>query len=197
MFVIGEAVVDNAVARASFCCDLQKCKGACCTLEGGRGAPLEDDEVLEIEKAYPIVRQYLDERSIRTIEKEGLYEGSPGNYATTCVEHRQCVFVYFEDGIARCSFERAFREGKLEWRKPLSCHLFPLRIRRGEWETLRYEMIDQCAPGRARGAAEAVKLYQFLREALIRKYGERWYAKLQSVCQELNAVSSTSKTVEP
>lgn len=196
MFTIGEAVVDNAVAQATFCCDLRRCKGACCTLEGGRGAPLEDDEVLEIQKAYPIVRQYLDERSIRTIERDGLYEGSPGNYATTCVEHRQCVFVYFEEGIARCSFERAYLNGEIEWRKPLSCHLFPIRVRRGEREVLRYEMIDECAAGRSRGAAENIKLYEFLREALIRKFGEHWYKKLKEVCERMNATPTSRRAHE-
>jgi hypothetical protein len=188
MFVIGEAVIDDAVGSASFCCDLKKCKGACCCIEGGRGAPLEDDEVLEIEKAYPVVMQYLREKSIRTIEASGLYEGSPGNFATTCIDHRECVFVYFEDGIARCSFERAFEEGKTDWRKPISCHLFPIRIRKFGQDFVRYEQIDECRPGRESGKLHEVKLVDFLKDPLVRRYGEAWYNKCVERCSFENKV---------
>ena len=183
MFVIGEAVIDDAVGTASFCCDLKKCKGACCCIEGGRGAPLEDDEVLEIENAYPIVKQYLSEKSIRTIEVSGMYEGSAGNFATTCIDHRECVFVYFEDGIARCSFERSYEEGKIDWRKPISCHLFPIRIRKLGQDFVRYEQIEECQGGRVSGEVHNVKLSDFLKDPLIRKYGEAWYKKFLYRCK--------------
>jgi len=188
MFVIGEAVIDDAVGTASFCCDLKKCKGACCCIEGGRGAPLEDDEVLEIENAYPIVKQYLSENSIRTIEASGLYEGSPGNFATTCIDHRECVFVYFEDGIARCSFERAYEEAKTDWRKPISCHLFPIRVRTFGQDIVHYEQIDECEAGRAKGASDDVQLVDFLKDPLIRKYGKAWYKKFLDRCTAGNEV---------
>src|SRR5512134_1501010 len=118
MFIIGEAVIDDVVAHASFRCDLGACKGACCAIAGGRGAPLEDDEVLELQKAFPIVKAYLSERSLRTIEAAGAYEGVPGDFATTCIDDRECVFVYYDNGVAQCSFERAYSEGKTDWRKP-------------------------------------------------------------------------------
>jgi hypothetical protein len=101
MFVIGEAVIDEAAGRASFCCDLPACHGACCTIPGARGAPLEDDEVLEIAKAFPAARQFLGEKSLRAIASLGLTEGSAGDFATSCIDGQECVFVYFEDGIAR------------------------------------------------------------------------------------------------
>jgi len=183
MFVIGEAVIDDAVAQASFCCNVRKCKGACCCIEGGRGAPLEDDEVLEIEKAYPVVKEYLSKQSNAVIETSGMYEGAPGTFATMCIDHRQCVFVYFEDGIARCSFERAYEEGKIEWRKPLSCHLFPIRIRGFGKDFLSYEMIDECQAGRELGMAKQIKLHDFLKEPLTRKYGENWYNSFVSMCR--------------
>ncbi|MER3524328.1 MAG: DUF3109 domain-containing protein [Ignavibacteria bacterium] len=185
MFVIGEAVVDNAVAHASFCCDLERCKGACCTLEGGRGAPLEDDELLEIEKAYPIVKRYLDDTHIQTIESKGFYEGSPGDYTTMCVEHGACVFVFRENGIAHCSFEKAYLNGETEWRKPISCHLFPLRVRRRGRDFLRYDVIDECAAGRQRGEQEQIALSVFLREALTRKYGRAWYEQFKRMCERV------------
>ena len=184
MFVIGEAVIDDAVAEASFCCDLGVCKGGCCCIDGGRGAPLEDDEVLEIKKAYPMVRQYLGERSIRAIESSGMYEGTPGDFTTACIDEKECVFVSFDDGIAKCSFERAFVDGRIDWRKPISCHLFPLRIRSSGQDFVRYERIDECAGGQKRGELHQVKLADFLRDALIRKYGERWYAKFRASCEK-------------
>ena len=183
MFVIGEAVIDDEVAHASFCCDLVTCKGACCTLEGGRGAPLEDDEVLEIEKAYPIVKHYLDEKNITTIEESGFVDGSPGDFATNCINNHECVFTYIDDGIAKCSFEKAYLNGELDWRKPISCHLFPIRIRRGGSDTVRYEQIAECSGGRTHGELKDIKLHDFLRDPLVRKYGKRWYESFVLSCK--------------
>jgi hypothetical protein len=185
MFVIGEAVIDDTVGHVSFCCDLHACKGACCCISGGRGAPLDDGEVREIEKAYPIVKQYLSEKSTQTIETSGLVDGGPGDYATACVDEKECVFVFFDDGIAKCSFERAWQEGKISWRKPISCHLFPIRFHTMEGEYLRYVQIEECAGGRERGAVEKVKLVEFLREPLIRRYGEDWYKQLLAACSTI------------
>ena len=183
MFIIGEAVIDETVGRAHFRCDVEKCRGACCCIVGGRGAPLEDDEVLEVRKAYPVVKQYLPERSIRVIGAAGMVEGGPGNFATPCIDSRECVYVVFEDGIARCVFEKAFAEGKIDWRKPLSCHLFPVRVRPSMQDLVSYEEIDECLPGRMRGNAEAVRLVDFLKDPLIRRYGEEWYRNLALHCK--------------
>ncbi len=182
MFIVGEAAVEDDVRSTSFCCDLQACKGACCCIAGGRGAPLENDEVLEVKKAYPFVRPYLSERSIRTIERTGLVEGTPGDYVTPCIDERECVFVFFENGIARCGFEKAFEDGKTDWRKPISCHLFPIRIRSFGQDLVWYDRIDECEGGRKRGEQEHVMLHAFLREALTRKYGAQWYETFVERC---------------
>ena len=184
MIIVGEAVVDDNVGSASFCCDLPSCKGACCTLEGARGAPLEDSEVAEIERAFPFVRQYLPGPSLRTIESAGLVEGHRGDFATRCVGERECVFAYFEEGIARCSFERAYLEGLTHWRKPLSCHLFPIRVRHFGRDFVRYEQIDECSAGRERGEREQVRLYDFLKTPLARKYGDQWYQSFRERCDQ-------------
>lgn len=179
MFVIGEAVIDDTVGHVAFCCDLHVCKGACCCISGGRGAPLQDEEVREIKKAYPIVKQYLSEKSVQTIETFGLVDGMPGDHATMCVEQRECVFVYFDDdGIAKCSFERAWQEGKIDWRKPISCHLFPIRVHRLGRDFLRYVEIEECAGARKRGQAEKVELIRFLKDPLVRRFGDAWYQEL-------------------
>jgi hypothetical protein len=185
MFIIGEAVIDDVVGSASFCCDLKKCKGACCTLPGGRGAPLEDDEVVKLQRSYPSARQYLSQRSIDAIEAMGIVEGAEGGYATTCIDNRDCVFVYYDDDVAKCSLERAYEEGKTDWRKPVSCHLFPLRIRTFGQDFVRYEEIDECKPGRMLGDQEHVKLYDFLKAPLTRKYGETWYQRFADRCKSL------------
>ena len=184
MFVIGEAVIDDAARGTSFCCDLRACKGACCTLPGGRGAPLEDDEVLEIAKAYPVAQQFLSDRHIKVVAVQGQTEGTAGVVASPCVDERECAYAFFEEGIAKCSFERAFERGLTDWRKPISCHLFPIRIRHFGTDFLRYEEIDECAPGRENGGLQQVMLYDFLREPLIRKYGEAWYTRFARYCRK-------------
>jgi hypothetical protein len=192
MFIVGEAVIDDDVARAPFCCDLAVCKGACCSLAGGRGAPLEDAEVIEIERAYPLVKRYLPEHHIHTIETEGLVEGRPGDFATVCISERECVFAYFEEDVAQCGFEKAFLDGHTGWRKPLSCHLFPIRVRKFGREFIRYEQIEECRAGRARGEKERIQLYDFLRTSLVRNYGESWYESFRALCktQTVNRASS-------
>ncbi len=177
MFVIGKATVDDDVMQAAFCCDLAVCKGVCCCIEGGRGAPLEDGEVREIEKAFPVIRRFLSPASLRAIEAGGLVEGAPGDYVTMCVDRKECVFAYFEDGTARCSFERAFEEGLNDWPKPISCHLFPIRADGSGGNHLRYERIEECHSGRRRGESRRIMLCTFLKDPLIRKFGRPWYEK--------------------
>ena len=175
MFLIGEVIVEERVAREDFACDVVQCKGACCTLAGGRGAPLQDDELKELERAFPAARKFLSEHHLQTIERHGLYEGEPGAYATTCVDENACAFVYYQEGIARCSFEKAFFNGETSWRKPRSCHLFPVRISKNVRETMRYEEIPECSSGLANGRDKHIPLYEFLKDALVQKYGQAWY----------------------
>ncbi len=185
MFIIGEAVIDDEVGKESFCCDLRECKGACCTLPGSRGAPLEDNEVLELRKAYPGAKQYLSQRNIDFIETHGMVDGISGSYATTCIEDRDCVFVYYDDDVAKCSLERAYEEGRTEWRKPLSCHLFPIRVRTFGQSSLRYERLAECEPGRTLGQTQGVKLRDFLKVALVRRFGAEWYRSFLDRCRTI------------
>jgi hypothetical protein len=185
MIIVDNTFVDEAVTSSAFCCDLQACKGACCCLEGGRGAPLTDEEVPLIAAAFPFAKQYLGGRSLQVIEEDGLVEGWSGSYATPCIDHRECAFVYFDEGIARCAFERAYTEGKTDWRKPLSCHLFPVRVRHVGQTFLRYEQMAECRPARERGAASHITLVDFLKDPLIRAFGEPWYRRLRDQHTEM------------
>ncbi len=184
MFTIGEIHVEEEVAGVRFACNLSACKGACCTLEGGRGAPVTDLEVEEMRKALPAVEKYLPAAHREVIARKGVVDGFEGNYATHCYRDRACVFVYYEGGIAKCAFERAFLNGEIEWRKPLSCHLFPIRSSNGLMKKLRYEEISECAPAVVRGGTERIPLYRFLKDALVRAYGEAWYDDFARTCDE-------------
>lgn len=174
------------LATSRFACDTAGCRGACCTMPGGRGAPIEESEIPEIEKAFHTVRKHLPEEHLQVIDEYGLFEGMPGMRTTMCVDEKACVFSYFEDGVARCGFERAYLEGESSWRKPLSCHLFPLKIRSAEQDVLQYEQIAECRAGREKGARSQIYLYEFLKVPLVRKYGEAWYESFRSACIEAN-----------
>jgi hypothetical protein len=182
MLEIRQTIIDDNIPRIKFACNLSACKGACCTLAGGAGAPLADDELKQIDRAFPIIESSLPKEHLETIAQFGFYEGKSGSYTTMCFNNRACVFVLYEDGIARCAFEKAFGEGKLKWKKPLSCHLFPIRVSRGVSELLRYERIAECDVARARGQNEKIFLSNFLKEPLIRAFGLAWYEDFQLTC---------------
>jgi hypothetical protein len=193
MFVIEEIVVEDTVARTQFHCDLARCKGACCTVEGGRGAPLLDHEVLELEAVLPHVRKYLSADHLNVVENKGIFEGPPGDMVTTCFNHQACVFVMMDDGIAKCAIEYAFFRGEVRWRKPLSCHLFPIRIRHFGGSILYLEEFSECAPAIEKGKHESRPLYDFLKEALVRAYGAEWYKKFRDACVFIDRNSSSRR----
>lgn len=182
MFTIGEIFVDSSVVATKFACDLNACKGACCTFPGGRGAPLNDDEIPEIERAFPIIKEYLPNEHRSVIEREGLVDGIKGNYATQCVEGKACVFVYYDGDIAKCSFERAFYEKKIAWQKPISCHLFPLRIRKDGSE-IHYEYFGECEPALSKGKQENINLIHFVSASLERAFGKEWTDQLNNTIE--------------
>jgi len=187
MFIIAETLIDREIPRAHFSCDVQSCKGACCSIEGGRGAPLEEAEIAEITTAFPVIRKYLSQEHLRVMDKSGLFEGPVGSRATVCVDQKACVFAYFEDGIARCSIERGYLNGEIAWRKPISCHLFPIRVSRFGPDVLRYEKIDECRAGRAKGEGDGTTLVEFLKDPLVRKYGKQWYDSFHEKCESVPA----------
>ena len=177
MFVIGEISVDESVSTTKFACDLEQCKGACCTFDGGRGAPLRDEEVVEIEMAFPLVESMLPEEHREVVRRQGLIDGTAGNYATQCVDGKACVFVIYEDGIAKCAIERAYFDGKIQWRKPISCHLFPIRI---GWDgnESHFEHFSECAPALRKGAYENIGVHRFAKDSLTRAFGPEWTEQL-------------------
>jgi hypothetical protein len=193
MFAVSEILVSDAVLDAPFACHLGRCLGACC-VHGDRGAPLEPDERAELERALPVVASALRPEALRVIEKDGVWvEDQPGHYGTACVDGRECVFVVYEGDakrpVAKCALQQAYHAGRLDFEKPISCHLFPIRIEEvGGTDVLNYEQIDLCAPAVTQGRRAGVQLYDFLRDPLTRKYGAEWYEAFRAACIERAAV---------
>ena len=177
MFIIDEIAVDDSVTETKFSCDLNVCKGACCTFPGGRGAPLLDDEVRAIEDVFPVIKEFLPQEHRKTIERYGLVDGTQGNFATQCVDGKACVFVYYDGDIAKCSFERGYYEKKTTWQKPISCHLFPLRIR-NDGKEIHYEYFSECEPALEKGKIENISVHRFVSTPIQRALGETWYRHL-------------------
>jgi len=181
MIEIGRTILSQAIFDQHFVCDLLKCKGACC-VEGDSGAPLTPEEANIIEKEYPNFEKYLPEHHKKEIQKQGFSMiDEDGDLVTPLVNKRQCAYSFHdENGILKCSIEKAFFEGKSQFRKPVSCHLFPIRITEYKrFDAINYQELDICKPGRECGKSQKVKLYRFLKEPLIRKYGEEWYKEVE------------------
>jgi len=175
---IDGVLVNKDILSVKFTCDLSKCKGACCTLESEYGAPVTEEEIKRIDEILDIIWEDLPETSRWIIEKEGFYEIKGGELLLRSVENKDCVFVYRENGIAKCAIEKAFLEGKLDFRKPISCHLFPIRVTNFGGDVLRYEEYSECAPALELGKKTNLSVGQFCKDALVRAYGEEWYDKL-------------------
>lgn len=180
MILVENAVISDDIKEQFFVCDLSKCKGACC-VEGDLGAPLAEDELGQLDSVIDEVKPYMSEPGRKALEKHGPYLfDEEGDYSTTTVNGKECAFaVYDERGILKCAIEQAWLAGKINWRKPISCHLYPIRVTKyDEFEALNYHRWQICAPACDHGQQLGVPVYKFLKEALIRKYGEEWYAQL-------------------
>jgi hypothetical protein len=168
------------VLEAFFACDLRACRGACCVVGVG-GAPLEPGERTELEAILPVIWDRLRPEAQDVIARLGLVEPDESGWALRTVpEDGACVLAVFEGPIARCAVESAYQEGQIPFRKPISCHLYPIRVQyhRGR-EYLTYEQVPICEPGRRRGEREGIRLLDFLREALLRRWGPAWYERLR------------------
>ena len=186
MLEIGKTIVSFDVLKEHFLCDLVKCKGACC-VEGDSGAPLTDEEAIIIEEIYPIVEPYMTPEGKMVVAHQGSsMVDSDGDLVTPLVNNRECAFTYKDErGIVKCSIEKAFLDGKIDFRKPVSCHLFPIRITEYKrFDAVNYQELKICKPGRECGRGQQLPLYQFLKEPLIRKYGKEWYEQLSFAAAE-------------
>ena len=175
MIQIGDVVVSLDVFQEKFLCNLDVCKGECC-IEGDAGAPVELEEVEKLEEVLPVIWDELAPEARAIIEKQGVV-----------YTDEDCVFTcYDEKGCCYCAIEKAYREGKTDFYKPVSCHLYPIRIGDyGPYKAVNYHRWDVCKAAVLLGKKENLPVYQFLKEPLIRKFGEEWYEELEVVAEEL------------
>lgn len=186
MLQIDDTIISLDVLEERFVCDLTVCKGACC-VEGDDGAPLEVEEVKIIEDLLPLIWDDLSDASKEVINLQGVsYIDDDGEPVTSIVNGKECVFTYFDqDGVCKCAIEKAFREGKTDFYKPISCHLYPVRLQKyNNYTAVNAHRWSVCSCARKLGSKLGVPVYKFLKEPLVRKFGEAWYDQLEIAAEE-------------
>ncbi len=198
MIAIGKTLISEEVIEKQFICDLNACKGACC-VKGDYGAPLEDEELPMIEAVYEKVKPYMRKEGIAAVEKQGKYLRYEKNeWVTPLVKGKECAYVYFEDTIAKCAIEKAYYDGKIDWKKPISCHLYPIRLtkQKNGYEAINYDRWNICNPACKLGKSLQVPVFKFLKESLIRRYGEDWYIELELAAHLIEEQQEMNKEEE-
>jgi len=183
MFQLGKTIVSEEIIEKDFVCNLSACKGACC-VDGEAGAPLEAEEAKILEEIYPKVKPFLREEGIAVIEKEGVWvTGDFGELETPLINNADCAYVIFDEKkTALCGIEEAYNSGEIGWKKPLSCHLYPIRVKDySEFSAVNYHKWEICDDACSLGKELQVPVYKFVKQALIRKFGQNWYNELEKV----------------
>ena len=186
MFQLGKTIVSEEILERDFVCNLSACKGNCC-IDGDAGAPLSAEETKIMEEIYPKVKPYLRPEGIAAIEAQGTWvKGEDGDFETTLIEGKDCAYVIFDGATALCGIEQAYNEGIVSWKKPVSCHLYPIRVKDfSEFTAVNYDKWDICNDACTLGKELQVPVYKFVKEALVRRFGEDWYLELERVALDL------------
>ncbi|MEH6304823.1 DUF3109 family protein [Olivibacter sp. CPCC 100613] len=185
MIEVSDVLVNEKIIKEQFVCNLNRCKGACC-VEGDSGAPLDQHELAILAEIYPKVKPFMTLKGIETVENNGTHVvDEEGDLTTPCVDgNKECAYVTWENGITKCAIEIAHQRGLINWKKPISCHLYPIRITKyPEFDVLNYDRWHICHDACSYGRELKVPVYRFLKEPLIRKYGEEWYKELEEAAQ--------------
>jgi len=183
MIVLQHTVISDDIKDKFFVCNLDKCKGACC-VEGDLGAPLEEEELQLLQDNYEHIKPYLSQAGQQAIAEQGLYiKDWEDDFSTTTINDRECAYAIYDENLTlKCGIEQAYLDGKINWKKPISCHLYPIRITKYDgFEALNYDKWEICNPACGFGTDLGVRVYKFLKEPLIRKYGEEWYQDLEDL----------------
>ena len=184
MIAVGGVLLSDEVIEENFVCDLLKCKGGCC-VDGDSGAPLTKEETKTIAKIYPKIKSYLSAEYIAEVEKQGTHVmDDEYGYVTPTINGGICVYAYTDElGIVKCAIEKAYNDGVVDFKKPISCHLYPIRIKQlPGYEAVNYEPRPTlCRPACKQGNKLKVPVYKFLKEPIIRKFGEDFYKELDAV----------------
>ncbi len=192
MIIIQDKLVSDEIVEEHFVCNLDACKGACCW-EGDAGAPLEGSELPILDAIFEKTRPFLSEKGIAAIEAQGKYvlEKSDNSWATTLIDNGPCAYMTLDSaGKAACGIEQAFLAGAHDFKKPISCHLYPIRVEKNEetgFEALNYHQWDICAAACVHGKSLKVPVYEFLKEPIIRQYGADFYEELSGVGEAIRA----------
>ena len=187
MIELGDKVVSLDIVREKFICDLAKCKGICC-VQGESGAPMEDDEVELLEAEYEKIKPFLREEGRKAVKEQGTSVRDADQEMVTPLINRkfECAYALLENGIARCGIEKAWEAGATSFRKPVSCHIYPIRVK--NYQSLRavnYDRWKVCDPARVLGETENMPVYRFVKTAIERKFGADFYQKLQIISENL------------
>ena len=183
MFQLGKTIVSEDIIEKDFVCNLSACKGACC-VDGDAGAPLDDEETKILDDIYLKVRPFLRKEGVEVLDAQGAWvKTSYGELETPLINGAECAYVIFDDkNTALCGIEEAYNQGEISWKKPVSCHLYPIRVKDySEFSAVNYEKWEICDDACTLGKELQVPIYKFVKEALIRKFGEDWYAELEKV----------------
>ncbi len=192
MIIIQDILVSDDVIEKQFLCNLKSCKGACCW-EGDWGAPLLEEEKAILDEDYPKIKSYLTEEGREVIEKQGayVYNEEPAEFGTSLISNKACAFMTKDElGIAHCGIEQAHNDGVIEFKKPISCHLYPLRVSKDErigFEALNYDRWDICNAACSLGKKEQLPVYIFVQDAIKRKYGDDFYDELHAAATHLGS----------
>ena len=187
MLQIQDTLVSFDVVEKEFICDLEACRGACC-IEGDAGAPIDEEERRKLKEVLPVIWNDLTPAAHRVIEEQGVaYIDQEGDVVTSIVNGKDCVFTcYGANGMCYCAIEKAYKEGRIDFYKPISCHLYPIRTKKySGFTAVNYNRWDVCKAAVLLGRKENLPVYRFLKEPLIRKFGEDWYAELELVAEEM------------
>lgn len=181
MIEIGNAIVSLDVFERKFVCNIKACKGQCC-IDGDAGAPVDKDELDILDDIFEDVKPYLRKEGVEAIKKQGKYvQDWDGEFVTPLINDKECAYVTFDtNGNASCGIEQAYNDGKISFKKPISCHLYPIRVSKYQnFDALNYHEWEICSDACSLGSELGVYVFDFLKEPLIRKYGEDWYRELQ------------------
>lgn len=186
MFQLGKTIVSEDILEKEFVCNLSACKGACC-VDGDAGAPLTLEETVILDAIYDKVKPFLRKEGIAAIEAQGKWtRDDDGELETPLIDEKDCAYVIYDGETALCGIEQAYNQGIIDWKKPVSCHLYPIRVKDfSEFAAVNYDRWDICDDACSLGKELEVPVYKFVKEALIRKFGADWYAELEKVADEL------------
>ncbi len=188
MFQLGKTIISEDIIDKDFVCNLSACKGVCC-VEGDAGAPLEKEEIKILETIYPKVKPFLRKEGVEAIEQQGTSITTEfGDFETPLINGADCAYVIFDDKkTALCAIEETYNQGIINWKKPLSCHLYPIRVKTySEFSAVNYDKWEICDDACTLGKKLQIPIYKFVKEALIRKFGEDWYSELEKVADTLH-----------